>query len=167
MRAQAIIRALGLRCTPSAVHFVVLEKTDGTTSLVANDKLVAPKSASLPIQCRYVADGISDITQQFGVDAIGIKLTEPFGISRRGLGQSELTRLYFEGCIQAEMARSGRSCLSAVSNQVKAALKSRPIKGYMERNEFRGLDGFSALNKEQQEAAIVAQAALEQRERQG
>jgi hypothetical protein len=156
---------LGLRCTPKEVHYVVLQKIDEVTSLVANDRLVAPASAELAIQIGYVADSVAAIAGRYEVEAIGIKLTEPFGLKQRGTGQSELTRIYFEGSIQAEMARSGKVCLSALSNQIRAILKSRSPKEYILRNEFRNLAEFASLSKEQKEAAMVAEAALVELER--
>ena len=154
------IRSIGLRATPSRIHYAVVESQSpfDHVELLALGALAVPAALELPDRLSFVRTTILDIIAEFEVRRAGIRLieytakTKPVErLNLEGVLQELLSSSEVEGYFAGAIARIGG--LLGESDKTK-------VKRYFDGETFMGVQGWNTRSLEEREAVVTAVAAL-------
>lgn len=154
------MRAIGLRATPSAVTYAVVEAsaTPGEVELLTVGSLPLPQALDLPDRLSLVRTTILDIITEFDARRAGIRLIESIAQTK------SVERLNLEGVIQELLSSSGvEGYFAGAIARIGALLGETDrtqVKRYFEGEEFMTVDDWKRRSTEEREAIVTAVASL-------
>lgn len=148
---------LGLRCSNSDYHLVLLDGTKTLPILKYKTAIKYPAGLKKPLSLKWMVDEIRGYLKKFQIEKVVIKAPEP---SARP-SSSHTERIEYETAVLIACADSG---LKAVFKKVKCTIaKDLGLKGkgkYLETFNTDAIDGFDKLPEKTQEAAFAAWTEL-------
>ena len=156
-----IMRAIGFRAEADAVNFAVVEGTIGAPTLVAHQKISAPKTFDEPASLAWYRDRIRTMIEQYKPEKAAVRYPEPN--ARAGHSTSTHRRIRIEGVI-LEASHSEKIVIvtgSLVTMASRLGTESaKTAKAYIATDDLRGLD-WTELKDNSREAVLAAVSALE------
>lgn len=95
-----MVRAIGLRVSPTEITFAVATQEEDTLQIRAVDAVTVPRALTFPDQLRFVRTTLLDVIEEFDVNRAGLKLVE-----HTAHGRHEF-RMNLEGVVQELLASS-------------------------------------------------------------
>lgn len=152
-------RAIGLRASPSAVHYAVVESSaSGALELLTVGTLTLPCALDLPDRLSFVRTTILDIITEFAARRAGIRLTEYTAQT------TSIERLNLEGVIQELLSSSDvdgyfAGAIARIGGLLGEVDRTQ-VKKYFDGADFMGVDGWHKRSTEERESIVTAVAAL-------
>lgn len=153
-------RAIGLRATPSAIYFAVVETSaaQDEIELLTVGSLPLPSARDFPDRLSFVRTTILDVITEFDVRRAGIRLIEYTAQTK------SVERLNLEGVIQELLSSSGVEGYFAGAIARIGGLLGVPdrtqVKRYFEGEEFMAVEGWKQRSMEERESIVTAVAAF-------
>lgn len=151
-------KAIGLRVKPDQVHYCVTSQENENINIEIVDRVVIPKSLSVPEQLKFLRNTLKDIINESKVEFGCIRVAESSAMS------TNTTRLYMEGIIQEVIASS------SIKKYYVGQISSISSKLGIQRDEFKPLakgqviflelDIWPSLNLEERESVMSSISAL-------
>jgi len=153
--------AIGIRSTPNEIFYVIVDGTVDNPTLTVHSKLRQPSAYELPKALSWYREKILAITEEFGIQACGIRTTEPISRTMGASAREGATiRAHIEGVAAEAAASIGLNVVIGPLATITAFLDSKNAKKYLSNDEFRGIDQWSDLNTYYKEAILAGVAAL-------
>jgi hypothetical protein len=148
---------LGLRCSNSDYHYVLLSGTKKVPVLENEEYISYPVNLKKAFALKWMVEEIRDRLGKFKIDRVVIKTPEP--LARRTASLTE--RIEFEAAVQIACAEVG---LKAVFKKVKSTIaKDLGLKGkakYLQNLDTSAIKDFDALSEKAREATLAAWTEL-------
>lgn len=148
------MRTIGIRASPKAVTFAILD-TDSNTVLNVEDIRV-PAAFFVPDALKYIRNNLLDLLREYAIDRAGIRVTEPSAQA------PNIARIQIEGVVQEAFASSlvkhyyiGH--ISSISARLE--IPRTDFKKYVEGDLEWPVENWAKLTKEQREALLCAAGA--------
>jgi len=153
---ESALRAIGIRVSPNAVYYAIIEEGEPFVLLTASS-VVVPAALRLPEQLHFIRTTLLDIMAEYEVRRAGIRLTEPNAQS------TSVERLNLEGVVQELLSSSEvesyfAGAIATIAARLGEVDRSR-IKGYFEGEPFFSFDRWAELDREERESIVTAVAA--------
>lgn len=150
--------AIGIRATPSAIYYSVLEETDKEYITHIIDKVNVPTALKKPEQLKFIRNTFLDIIAEFNISVACIRVTESAaqGTSDIRIGiEAVIQELFASSTIQKYYAGQ----ISSIST--KLGISRDEFKPYAAGTEvYNEIDGWKKLSLEQRESILSAFSAL-------
>lgn len=152
-----IMRGIGFRVEPKAIHWGIVEGTKDSPLVIADDVISAPKTYDEASTLSLYRSQISLVLNQYYPKAAAIRYSEPN--ARGKLTNSTRLRVQIEGIILQLLHSEGLNTIAGASNTLTANIGSDSLKKYISSDEFRGIDWASRSDK-RREAILAAVSTL-------
>jgi len=154
---EAIMRILGVRCSPKEFAYCVIEGKKATPQLLHTDQVAIPTGYAKPLALKWLLQEVDDMLKKHAVESIAIKCAE--GLASRD--RSFVERIEFETVFILAGALRG---LKPITKKVKATIaKDMGVKGkvrYLATIDTSAIPSFSQLPEKLREAVLVAWSDL-------
>lgn len=156
-----VVTAIGFRVTTTEIFYSVVEGSSKEPKLVVNSKLKPPAAYDFPNVLAWYREQVAGLFHEYNVKACGIKMAEPIS---RSMGASAregfIKRNNIEGVLVEIAASSGKKVVYGTFSTVSSLLGTKKSKGYMTKDDFRGIENWSTIGKNFKESVLAGVAAL-------
>ncbi len=153
------MKAMGIRCTAKEVLYVVMEGPAAIPTIVDHDKLKIPKAYETPRALAWLRNHVVAVLEEYSIVSVFIKTIEPIS-GQRGTRGGTYMRCYFEGVSMEAVASKGIPLRTGAYTTISSLLSTKSAKKYVGQDSFRSIRQWDTLNRDYQDAALAAVAAL-------
>ena len=151
-------KAIGIRVKPDQVYYCVTAEENDNITIEIVDKVVVPKSLTVPEQLKFLRNTLKDIINENRIDFGCIRIAESSAMS------VNTVRMYMEGIIQEVIASSSirKYYVGQISNiSAKLGIQRDEFKPLAKGDEtFLDLDIWSSIGLEERESVMSSISAL-------
>ena len=156
-----MIKTIGFRAEPKAIHWAVVEGTKKEPKVIIHDSMTPPKSYDQEAdQLVWYRTRLLTILEEYQPKCGAIRLPEPSAF-RKAKIDSFLKRARIEGVIFEVLGEKKIPSLAGAFNTISSEIKSKSAKAYLEKDDFRQFDWSNIKNTKIREAILVATTQLE------
>lgn len=156
------MNGIGFRAGSKEVYWAVVSLDGSEYHLTHVDRIRSAKVDDLAQSLADYRSQIISIYDEYNITAAGIRTAEPIARTMGAAArEGAIKRNRVEGVILESMAGKGFPYVIGPSSTLKSKVGGRQsMKGYVEADEFHGIDGWEALSSERKEAVYAAVAAI-------
>lgn len=158
---MSVLRAIGFRVTTSELFYSVVQGDTQDPELIINSKLKPPAAFTFPQVLAWYREQVIGLFHEYSIDACGIKMAEPISRTMGAAARDgAIKRNNIEGVLVETVTTSDKKVVYGNFSTISSLLDTKKPKGYLTKEDFRGIEKWSGLNQNYKESVLAAVSAL-------